>query len=345
MFKVYLVDDEQPIIDEMLTIIDWQSLNCEVCGHNTDSIIALEEIRDKKPDILVSDINMPGINGLELVSILSKERSDLGVILLSAYDLFDYAAEAIKLRVLSYLVKPVNKREFCSVVTEYQKSRANYLFHDFFRMIINSSVDEKIIKRVESECINKSFIKEGKRYAFVLLDSGEEIKNVIAEFKEEDINFVLFEADDLDQNSLMPYKDSIFLGGESFYRCAKFAFESKIHSLDEKQLKKEIKIAIDKIIDDIEVNFHEKISLGYYASKYHYNLTYLSQQFKTYVGMNFIDYLIKVRLEKAKVFMRDKTLNMNEIAYKLGYDDYSHFSKIFKKYEGLSPADYRKKYC
>ena len=61
--------------------------------------------------------------------------------------------------------------------------------------------------------------------------------------------------------------------------------------------------------------------------------------------MNFIDYVIKVRLEKAKQFMRDKSLSMNEIAYKLGYDDYSHFSKIFKKHEGMSPADYRKNYC
>ena len=97
MFKVYLVDDEKPIIDELLSIIDWEGLNCSVCGYNTDSITAMQEIIEKKPDILISDINMRGMNGLELVSFVSKELKDLGVILLSAYDLFDYAAEAIRL--------------------------------------------------------------------------------------------------------------------------------------------------------------------------------------------------------------------------------------------------------
>ncbi len=345
MFKVYLVDDEKPIIEELLSIIDWQSINCEICGYNTDSVTALDEILEKKPDILISDINMRGINGLELVARVTKVRKDIGVILLSAYDLFDYAAEAIKLRVLSYLVKPVNKREICSVIAEYQKSRANGLFHDFFRMIENKAIDEKIIKKVESESLSLGFIKKGEKYAFDFIEEEETLPCVIAEHKEEDSCFALIKLSGEGSEVFEYLNERAFVGGESFFKFARAAFEFKDSALASGEIKKEIKIAIDKILEDIAENYHKKISLSYYASKYHYNPTYLSQQFKLYVGMNFIDYVIKVRLEKAKIFMRDKSLNMNEIAYKLGYDDYSHFSKIFKKHEGMSPQDYRKNYC
>ena len=82
-----------------------------------------------------------------------------------------------------------------------------------------------------------------------------------------------------------------------------------------------------------------------YAGKYHYNTSYLSEQFKAYVGMTFIDYLVKTRFEKAKVLMRDSDMSMNEIAERVGYEDYSHFSKLFKKHEGYSPVEYRKNFC
>ena len=344
MFKVYLVDDERPIIEELLSIIDWKSLNCEICGYNTDSLTALDEILEIKPDILISDINMRGINGLELVSCVTKARKDLGVILLNAYDLFDYAAEAIKLRVLSYLIKPVNKKELCSVIKEYQKSRANEIFSDFFKMLDSQFSDEKIIKQTENEALRLGFIEKGHRYAFSFIAPDEELQNIVAEHSQNDYRFALLSLSGESGEWIETLQKKSFGGGESFFKYAKPAFEDK-GRLNENEIKKEIKIAIDKILEDIAVNYSTKISLSYYASEYHYNPTYLSQQFKLYVGMNFIDYVIKVRLEKAKQFMRDKSLSMNEIAYKLGYDDYSHFSKIFKKHEGMSPADYRKNYC
>ena len=345
MFKVYLVDDEKPIIDELLTIVDWKGLNCEVCGYSTDPLVAIEEINKIKPDVLISDINMSGLNGLELVAKVIKGRDDLGVILLTAYDLFDYVAEALKLRVLSYLVKPVDTDELSLVITQFQKARANALFYDFFKMLENCIVNEKTVKQVENKSLVKGFIKRGKRYAFAFIDDDQTDFQTVAEYKGEDYRFAILKIDENDKDTIESFGDASFWGGESFLRHAKAAYEQKLVTDSDDKDKKEIKVAIDKIVADIESNFDQKISLGYYALKYHYNLTYLSQQFKLHLGINFIDYLIKVKMEKAKEFMRDKSLNMAGIAYKVGYDDYSHFSKIFKKYEGISPADYRKNYC
>ncbi len=345
MLKVYLVDDERPIIDELLTIINWEKLGCEICGYSTDSLDALEEIARLKPDILISDISMSGLNGLELVAKILPRLPDIGVILLTAYDLFDYAIDAIKLRVLSYLMKPVNKKELCQVITDFRKHRASLLFRDFFHMILNSFTDENIIKQVEQTSLKLDFIQQGKTYGFAFLPFEQDFSGIVAEYRAEQNRFAIVEVDEFGQQNFQLVNGKAFIGGENFYRTAKECFLQSKCIREDGKIEKEIKIVIDNVLKDIESNFSQKVSLSFYAQKHHYNLTYLSQQFKLYVGMNFIDYVIKVRLTKAKEFMKDKNLSMNEIAYKLGYDDYSHFSKIFKKYEGLSPAEYRKNYC
>ena len=345
MLKVYLVDDEKPIIDELLAIIDWESIGCEVCGYSTDSLDALEEIARLKPDLLISDISMSGLNGLELVSKILPRLPDLGVILLTAYDLFDYAVDAIRLRVLSYLIKPVNRRELIEVIANFRYDRACLLFRDFFSMALNLFADEKIIKYVEQESLRLGYIQTGKRYAFSYLPLDEKYSGVVAEYRAQDVRFALIDLQLFGEDLAIKLNAKAFIGGENFYRVAKDSVLQGKTLREENKVEKEIKIVIDSLLKDIEDNYSEKVSLGYYAQKYHYNLTYLSQQFKLYVGMNFIDYVIKVRLNKAKELMKEKGLSMNEIAYKLGYDDYSHFSKIFKKYEGLSPAEYRKNYC
>ena len=107
----------------------------------------------------------------------------------------------------------------------------------------------------------------------------------------------------------------------------------------------EVIAALKQMLEDMAQNYGDKISLKKYADQYHYNTSYLSEQFKAYVGMNFIDYLVKTRLEKAKILMRDPQMSMMEIAERVGYEDYSHFSKLFKKHERYSPVEYRKNFC
>ena len=136
-----------------------------------------------------------------------------------------------------------------------------------------------------------------------------------------------------------------FNGGDNFFKYAKeIVALSKESEIDE-QTQKDIEIVIQQIMEDVEREYSQKISFGFYAERYHYNLSYLSKQFKRKSGMNFVDYLFEVRLNKAKQFMKDESLTLNEIALKVGYDDYSHFCKVFKKSEGISPQEYRTNYC
>lgn len=344
MLKIYLVDDEPLILEELLAIIPWEKLGYEVCGYSTDPIEAIEDIKNKQPHILISDIDMPCMNGLKMIEAVSQENPSLGVILLTAYDIFDYALQAINLQALAYLLKPVNEKECCKQLKKFRLKKANELFCDFFKSALLEESSKEIIREIEKQATLLGFIQKGKRYVFASADKGDNVEHIIAEYVKDDLRLLLLEVKDYDEDLIPDLHSQIFEGCDVFYKYIKEVI-SLLNSLSEEDNShKDVENAIGQILKDIEEDYSKKVSLGYYAEKYHYNLTYLSQQFKLYVGMTYIDYIVKFRLAKAKEFMKDRKLSINEISLKVGYEDYSHFSKIFKKYEGCSPADYRKNY-
>ena len=100
---------------------------------------------------------------------------------------------------------------------------------------------------------------------------------------------------------------------------------------------------INEIIKNINENYGSRILIQEFAKKFNLNPNYLSSLFKSVCGKSFTSYLTELRLKKAKELLEDSSLSLYEISDKVGYDDYFHFSKIFKKYNGLSPANFRKK--
>ena len=108
MIKVFLVEDEVVIRDAIKNSIDWEQEGYEFVGEASDGELALPMILKEKPDILITDIRMPFMDGLELSRLVKKELPDTNIIILSGYDEFEYAKEAIKIGISDYLLKPVS---------------------------------------------------------------------------------------------------------------------------------------------------------------------------------------------------------------------------------------------
>ena len=108
MIKVFLVEDEVVIRDAIKNSIDWEQEGYEFVGEASDGELALPMILKEKPDILITDIRMPFMDGLELSRLVKKELPDTNIIILSGYDEFEYAKEAIKIGVEEYLLKPIS---------------------------------------------------------------------------------------------------------------------------------------------------------------------------------------------------------------------------------------------
>lgn len=116
MYKVFLVDDEYRIIERIMNIDLWENSPFNFCGEASDGEMALSLINEIKPDIVITDIEMPFMNGLELTAILKNSMPWVKIIFLSGHDEFEYAKKALKLGVSDYLLKPVRIEELQNVL-------------------------------------------------------------------------------------------------------------------------------------------------------------------------------------------------------------------------------------
>lgn len=111
MYSVFLVDDEPILLEGIRSKIDWESIGLNFAGEATDGEIALSMMQEIKPDILITDVKMPFMDGLELSSAIKKIQPWIKIIILSGHDEFDYAKKAISIGVEDYLLKPFTANE------------------------------------------------------------------------------------------------------------------------------------------------------------------------------------------------------------------------------------------
>lgn len=116
MFKVLLVEDEDVIRKGIRYSIPWEEYGCTVVGEARNGVEGKQLIDELNPDIVIADIEMPVMNGLEMIAA-TKFQSDYVAILLTGYSYFEYAREAIKIGVSDYVLKPLNQEEFLEALT------------------------------------------------------------------------------------------------------------------------------------------------------------------------------------------------------------------------------------
>ena len=118
MYQVVLVDDERLIIRGLSTVIPWAELGCEIAGTAHDGVSGLELIRSLRPDIVLTDIRMPNMDGLTMLAAIRSEFPGIQMSVLTAYRDFEYARKAITLGVCRYLLKPSNLDELQEAVKQ-----------------------------------------------------------------------------------------------------------------------------------------------------------------------------------------------------------------------------------
>lgn len=116
MYRIYLADDETWVVIGLKKQIEKSGLPFQVIGEANNGVAAMEEILEKKPDVLISDIRMPGLNGLQLLEKLREKGLDVKVIFISGYAEFEYAQSAIRMGTFDYLLKPVEQEKLDQVL-------------------------------------------------------------------------------------------------------------------------------------------------------------------------------------------------------------------------------------
>lgn len=532
-YKVVIVDDKPLIRKSLCLTVNWESLECEVIAEADNGLEAKKIIEEMKPDILVSDIKMPCVDGLELTEYAKKVSPHTEVIIITGYQEFEYAKKAIELGVQDLVLKPIDNAELeaiiVKIITKIKEKSDSRAFQEQlleensrYRDRINSSIDrlrreflaniisgkkvDNLQKRAqelqldnsnfcvlmsrvrveettpEQDIIEKQmdYMQEyAKHYDMRLEDVSVsedmvfvaqyskskssriqkiEMKNMVHfvnsklknegspeccfvisvmindvrellqcyENVKETMSFSYFKAEQQViftsyDYLLAPEKNVDFIKElDAFYReiaevkkgecreavdgilkvivsdtsgnvfkvkcliseicitlfrknTSKFMDEvrrkEELNSImngidklaDVKQAQKYLERFVEQIKEDqekqqevknpiavkamevIKARYMQNISLTSVAKELEVNSAYLSRLLKQEMGLNFVDILTKVRIDRAKQLLGNPANRVSEVGVKVGYPDYTYFYQVFKRIEKVSPSDYKKK--
>ncbi|SKA88986.1 two-component system, response regulator YesN [Clostridium sp. USBA 49] len=424
MLKILIADDEKYDREAIINILNTEFKNQLEISEAKNGREAIEISEKVRPDIIIMDIKMPGINGIKAIQEIRKFIPNTYIIILTAYDYFDFAVEAVKNNVKEYILKPFSKEEiiekikyavdFVKLEREKRKNEIEnqeklynlmpVLENELSYSIINNSLDtidyetylrylnidlkkacSMVVKFKEDVSCEQTkvsigeFIKEYINRRYKAIGSYRftnnliyfiQIKNEMDEY-EARFNTVNIAAEIRKEVKRM-FNFSIKIGIGRCYEGVKLihkSYEEACNCLDyikgdinivhyediknsiEKGLYGEKAQYIDKekfvlfknVEQYIKDNLKEELDLEKTAAKFNLSSYYFSRSFKEVIGINFSDYINMERIKKAKELLKNDNMSIKEVGYKVGYNDPNYFSKVFKKYEGISPKEFKLK--
>lgn len=253
MYKVVIIDDEPLIVEGLTKSIPWERWDCQVVGFGHDGVEGMEVIRREKPAIVISDIRMPQMDGLQMIAGLKSEFPYMQITILTGYREFEYVQEAINLGVTKFLLKPSKMAELYDAIETMTGKLKQFS-------------PQETVEAEESET--------------------EESSSVL--YSKEANNFV-----------------------------------------------------VNKALEYIREHYKEKLRLSDVADYVFVSQWHLSKLLNKHTGQSFSEVLNTARITKAKELLENPSVRIYDIAEEVGFQDLAHFSRVFKKLEGISANEYR----
>ena len=185
MLSVYFVDDDSLIIEELKVIIDWEKYGYKIVGSSTSPFVAEKEIEKLNPCLVIIDVQMRGLTGLELADKLSKSTSSKFVFL-SAYDKFDYAVEAMKIGAIRYLKKPISEKSLIEILEKVKENEIND-FNSKVYSLTSESLSNDTIKYLDNCFEECNLFPKHNKFRFICTKGNIQNSNLFSLF----FNFLL----------------------------------------------------------------------------------------------------------------------------------------------------------
>lgn len=344
-----LVDDEEIVRIELRRLIDWNSLGFEIIIEAKNGSDAINILNENKVDIVITDIKMPKIDGVELLRHLKENKLCSCIIFLSGYSDFKFAQQGLILGAFDYLLKPVDPLVLDNVLSRAKtfleenkpdkNNDLNFYYLNEKELQLKSYVfkgDEKATSAANelfSE-IQHILIEDTKKIGLIL---NHMLENIIKDLSEKNIvlknivnhksltNSKLFNTNSMDEM-------------RSAFVLKITEIVAMVNNLKLNQKNNIIMKVCEYVIENIDYD----LTLKSISDKFFISKNYLSFLFKQETGENFLDYLTKVKMERAKFLLKEGNYKAYEVSNILGYSEATYFSKLFKKHTGFTPTEFRK---
>lgn len=362
MFQVMIVDDMDIIRRELKRLKLWgERTGFEICAEAKNGFEALQKLEISNVDLVITDIKMPKIDGLELMEGIASKKLCSCVVLMSDYNDFSLVRQGLVLGAFDYLVKPVVEEELYQVL---QRAK------DF---ITNKNREQEKLIRMEQELNEKLKVYISKSDVTRIIDSicsrSPDACAVVFQIIERiglAMNDDLIKMEGALKNILTEigvgidkyypwlYKfyDMNYIMNPDFSTCdncdsLKTKFLASVENcfclLNKLINGKQDGGLVDLVCSCVLEHIDEGVSLTFVADKLFLNKTYISETFKLKSGIPFVGYLTTVKMERGIRLLKEGRLKVYEIGDMLGFKDVEYFSKLFKKYTGFTPTEYQQK--
>ncbi|MDY3918741.1 MAG: response regulator [Candidatus Limivivens sp.] len=353
MLNLVVIDDEKIVVEWVKTVIERSGTEYQVVGSAGNGIRGLAVVRQKKPDIVITDIRIPGLDGLSLIEQTAAELPQTAFIVISGYQDFEYAKRALELQVLDYIDKPLNQEKLFGALKRAaenvaQKRKFHFLLDNQQEDIQESA---RICRKISEE-FSLILEKESADTVLLFLEGAlEEIENTgisLEHYKDECAKNIYLAMEALQERThginlsrnAVPYAEVRQL--HSFEEVRLYTLEtirdlsSAIRVPKKSPKSRDIKV----LLDYIDTHYTQDIGLSELAELVNMSPANLSIFFKEQVGMSYIKYLTRIRIDRAKDLLRSGE-KASDIGEMVGYNDYRYFSQVFKKLEHMTPSEYR----
>lgn len=476
VYKVLLVDDEYMIPMGLKKLVDWKSLGFEVVAAAESANEALSIMEEQRIDLVITDVTMPEINGLEFIEAAQKQQFEFEFMILSGYQEFSYLKSGLQLGAVNYLMKPVNKQELIDTLKKvkerldqqvYKKNQQELHQENLLAQWLNDELDERgedevsqllttekkwtvllvQVDRLDGQIVT-TWLREHCQCFYFQRNLGDAMLLTLLCQSMQEAAFLAFMErqfgsgnwwisvgekgiaaediplsyqlvkDSLQLHHFYNYPDRIVYAEKmqgkhqlmDFSEFNRLLRDNKLHEAeislqnlfmqihrlaiapenarqvafllfmdirrelllleDEEYLSVVDKISnavhidelrdlllqtlreqkehtsysenVARVVQIIQENYQEELTLKDVANQLFLNAMYLGQLFKKETKKSFSQYLNHYRIEKAKQLLSRTEDNVNEVALAIGYNNTTYFSKKFKNIVGVSPKDFRK---
>lgn len=343
MLNVMIVDDEARTRRVLTEFIEWKQINAKPVVIASNGLEAIEALKNNVIDVIISDIRMPFVDGLELARFIKTNNLNIRVILVSAYAEFEYAQSALKYDVTDYILKPLNTKKLKDI--------------------------SNIIKNIHSQKENttKNFLLFNNNLEFasklkscILGMNEQSVYNIISEF--------LNSIDNIENNikvscswilhiciniarehqiDILEFEQSIKILEKTpdlnYFDHTLKSVISLINSLKIRQSRnKTSKVDVQSILNYISIKISDHdLSASKIANHFNVSISHLCNKFKENSGTTINKTIIQLRMEYASALLLETTMPIHNISILVGYENIQYFNKLFKRYYGISPSDYR----